>query len=89
METLRFVTVEDLEEMNRLLIGVLPPPITLAGAKRDTVYFLQRWERFSQKLKQGHSLTIYDYINELNSRDILDRLCRMLTPDARSRLRAN
>jgi hypothetical protein len=75
---------EEMERLNEHLSPLLPlpPPRVM----RDMSYFLRGWFDFVSQVEIGYSLTIYDYINDLAKRDILERLLDALPDDFVKRL---
>jgi hypothetical protein len=50
---------------------------------------LGTWSAFVQEIERGYKLTIYDYANDLMTRDLLDEIIERLPPRVRDELAAD
>jgi hypothetical protein len=46
------------------------------------------WDDFVERVERGYSLTIYDYTNDLGTRNLLEHLCHSVTSELARRIRA-
>ena len=48
--------------------------------------WVQKWSSFVDEIKQGYNLGIYDYVNDLSPRDLLQRLADVLPEDINKKI---
>ena len=52
----------------------------------DLSYLLNSWSKFVHRVERGFDDTIYDYRNDLDTRDLLDEIGRVLSAEGRETL---
>ena len=58
-----------------------------SGEPRRALDLVRKWEAFVDEVERGYELTIYDYENDLDTRDTLERLAVAVPGDLAGRLR--
>jgi hypothetical protein len=60
----------------------------IADFAKSLQYLLRSWSHFMDEIEQGYDLTIFDYLNDVSTRDILDRVAQQVPADTAERLAA-
>lgn len=74
------------EEDMKALAPTLHRLQSRASREIDVAEMLRCWDSFVGKVEHGYSLTGYDYVNDLATRDMLDEVMSAAPPALRDRL---
>ena len=60
--------------------------LSARGSAMTIRQLFKKWEQLVSEVERGYHMTVYDYTNDLSSRDIIERTMQDVSEDTRARI---